>query len=57
MNEQAIREIEAAKELCEIYFNIAAEIIGEDEVRKRRDEVISHCLVRKDTNERTSKKN
>jgi hypothetical protein len=30
----------AAQKLCEVYFNIAAEVIGEDEVRKRRDEAI-----------------
>jgi hypothetical protein len=30
-------EREAAKKVCEIYFNIAAEVIGEDEVRRRRD--------------------
>jgi len=32
--------IEAAKRLCEIYFNIAVEVIGEDEVRLRRDRII-----------------
>ena len=32
----------AAQQLCEIYFEIAAEAIGEDEVRKRRDAIIGH---------------
>jgi len=33
-------QIKLAKKLCEIYFNIAAAEIGEDEVRRRRDEII-----------------
>jgi hypothetical protein len=31
-----LNEIEKAKQLCEIYFNIASDIIGEDQVRKLR---------------------
>jgi len=34
------RTLAAAKQLCEIYFNIAAEAIGEDEVRKKRDQIL-----------------
>jgi len=30
-------EKEAAEKLCEIYFNIAAGVLGEDVVRKLRD--------------------
>jgi hypothetical protein len=30
-------ELDAAMKVCELYFNIAAEAIGEDEVRRRRD--------------------
>jgi hypothetical protein len=30
----------ATRELCRIYFDIAAEAIGEDEVRRKRDEMI-----------------
>lgn len=33
-------ELKAAERLCKIYFDIAAEILGEDEVRKRRDAAI-----------------
>jgi hypothetical protein len=33
-------ERKAAEKLCEIYFNIAAEVIGEDEVRRKRMAVI-----------------
>jgi len=29
------------KELCEIYFNIAAELIGEQNVRLKRDAIIN----------------
>ena len=35
------KKIEAAAKVSEIYFNIAAAEIGEDEVRKRRDEIIN----------------
>lgn len=34
--------IEAAEHLCKIYFDIAAKIIGEDEVRRLRDEKIKN---------------
>ena len=34
-------ELEAAQKLCEIYFKIASNAIGEKEVRRRRDEMIS----------------
>jgi hypothetical protein len=33
--------LKAAQQLCEIYFEIAAEEIGEDEVRHRRDKRIA----------------
>jgi hypothetical protein len=33
----------AAADLCRIYFEIAAECIGEDEVRKRRDARIANA--------------
>lgn len=36
-----MKQKEAAKELCKIYFEIASEAIGEDEVRRRRDKIIS----------------
>lgn len=31
------RQLAAAEKLCEIYFTIAAEALGQDEVRNRRD--------------------
>jgi len=31
-----------AEKLCEIYFDIAAEVIGEEAVRTKRDEIISN---------------
>lgn len=34
--------LENAQKLCEIYFNIAANVIGEDEVRRQRDEAIAN---------------
>lgn len=34
-------ETKAAAELCRIYFEIAAEAIGEEEVRKQRDKRIA----------------
>jgi hypothetical protein len=37
VNETHRKELAAAQKVCEIYFNIAAEVIGEDEVRRRRD--------------------
>ena len=33
-------ENKAAQKLCEIYFNIAANAIGEDEVRKQREQAL-----------------
>ena len=33
----------AAADLCRIYFEIAAECIGDDEVRKRRDDRIANA--------------
>ena len=38
--EEQKQEIEASKKLCEIYFNIAAEAIGEEQVRSIRDEAL-----------------
>ena len=35
------QSLEAAQKVCEIYFNIASEAIGEDEVRRRRDAVLA----------------
>lgn len=35
--QQLAAERDAAKKLCELYFNIAAKAIGEDEVRRKRD--------------------
>ena len=35
-------ELEAAKNLCEIYFKIAVNAIGEKEVRRLRDEMIAN---------------
>ena len=34
-----------AADLCRIYFEIAAECIGEDEVRKRRDDRIANASL------------
>lgn len=34
----------AAERLCEIYFNIAAEAIGEDAVRTKRDAAIDAAM-------------
>lgn len=39
-NRKAI-QLDAAKELCEIYFNIASEVIGEEAVREKRDKVLN----------------
>lgn len=36
----AADKLEAAQKLCEVYFNIAAAAIGEDAVRKQRDELL-----------------
>jgi len=33
-------KMEAAQELCQVYFDIASSVIGEDAVRKMRDEII-----------------
>lgn len=33
-------KLEAAQKLCEIYFTIAADAIGEEVVRRRRDEML-----------------
>lgn len=41
--EEMIR-IDMMSVFCRIYFDIAAEIIGEDEVRRRRDERIEQAL-------------
>jgi hypothetical protein len=41
LNENAESVLEAAKKLCKVYFDIAAKAIGEDEVRKQRDEIIA----------------
>lgn len=35
-----ILKLEAAQKLCAIYFNIAADAIGEDKVRELRDQII-----------------
>ena len=37
IEEEAQAEIDAAKKLCGVYFKIASELIGEDEVRFRRE--------------------
>lgn len=34
-------EFIAAQKVCELYFNIAAEAIGEDEVRRKRDAALA----------------
>lgn len=39
-------EIEAAKELCAIYFEIAAAAIGEDQVRSLRDAALEQRILR-----------
>ena len=38
--DQLQAEIEAAQKLCEIYFAIAANAIGEDEVRNQRQQAL-----------------
>lgn len=35
------KKVIASEKLCEIYFNIASEISGEEEVRAKRDEIIT----------------
>ena len=40
---RARAKIDAAKALCEIYFKIAADAIGEDAVRQKRDDLISQA--------------
>jgi uncharacterized ubiquitin-like protein YukD len=37
---EAARNMVVAERLCEVYFTIAAEAIGEDEVRRKRDALI-----------------
>lgn len=39
--DEAADAIESAEWLCRLYFEIASECIGEDEVRKRRDSRIA----------------
>jgi len=41
-NAELIREVKAAQKLCEIYFDIASDIIGPEEVRAKRDDIISN---------------
>ena len=38
------QDIDAAKKLCQIYFEIAEECVGENEVRRRRDKKIEQAL-------------
>lgn len=40
LSDERSDEVEVMKGLCRLYFDIAAEVIGEDEVRRRRDERI-----------------
>ena len=37
-------ELAACKKLCEIYFNIAAEAIGEEQVRALRDKAVKRAI-------------
>lgn len=39
------KQFVAAEKLCELYFNIAAEVLGEDEVRRRRDSKLPPAAV------------
>jgi hypothetical protein len=39
--EQLAAEREAAQAVCKIYFEIAAAVIGEDEVRRKRDAALA----------------
>ncbi len=43
-NKQLKIEFEAAKKLCQIYFEIAEVFIPEDEIRERREEKIRQAL-------------
>lgn len=45
--EACAKIMKAAEQLCEVYFEIAEELIGEDEVRKRRDEKINAAIRRR----------
>ena len=38
---------EAAKALCEIYFDIAASAYGEEEVRRRRDQALARTAAQR----------
>lgn len=41
LKRKLVDEPKAAQRLCELYFNIAAEAVGEDEVRRRRDAALT----------------
>lgn len=41
LQQQLSEEREAAKKLCKIYFDIAAEVIGEEAVREKREQALS----------------
>lgn len=43
-NRQSGGHLKAAQDICEVYFNIAAEAIGEDEVRRRRDAMLATAV-------------
>lgn len=51
----AVAAIEAAEALCHAYFDIAAELIGEDEVRRRRDEKLSQFAMARSDSENQSR--
>lgn len=40
-------EVEAAKKLCQIYFEIAEEYFHEDAIRQKRDEKLEQVLKNK----------
>lgn len=45
-NARLREEIDAARKVCEVYFEIAADAIGEDAVRTKRDAMITKRIAR-----------
>ena len=44
--EDAKQQIDAAERVSRMYFDIAAEVLGEDEVRRRRDDYLERDMER-----------
>lgn len=44
--QEARQQIDAAERVSRMYFKIAADVLGEEEVRRRRDDYLEHDLER-----------